>query len=117
MERYGSSVDGSFSIGNSCRATGWEAIRFLTSRGSVMNSVGHGLIAACVIGGLLTTGCADKDGLRIQLEARRPLLNDAHRLGIPAQGQGPQEGLRDKMVSAQGEFDPQESYAPRSSFT
>jgi hypothetical protein len=65
----------------------------------------------------LTVACAGKDDLHVQLEARRPLLNDIHRLEVQAQVQGPQEGLRYKWFSVQGEFDPQESYLPRSAFT
>jgi hypothetical protein len=82
-----------------------------------MNDFQYRLIAACFIGGALTAACAGNDELRVQLEARRPLLNDVHRLEVQAQVQGPQEGLRYKWFSVQGEFDPQESYAPRSSFT
>ena len=82
-----------------------------------MNDFRYGLIAACFIGGALTTACAGNDDLRVQLEARHPLFNDIHRLEVQAQVQGPQEGLRYKWFSVQGELDPQESYAPRSAFT
>ncbi len=82
-----------------------------------MNDFRCGLIAACFIGGVLATACAGNDELRVQLEARRPLLNDIHRLEVQAQVQGPQDGLLYKWFSVQGEFDPQESYSPRSAFT
>jgi hypothetical protein len=66
---------------------------------------------------VLTTACAANDELRVQVEARRPLLNDVQRLDVQAQVQGPQEGLRYKWFSVQGAFDPQESYLPKSEFT
>jgi hypothetical protein len=80
------------------------------------NSPRRGTTAA-IIALALAAGCAPHDELRVQLEARHPILNDVHTLDVQAQVQGPQEGLRYKWFSVQGEFDPQESYAPRSSFT
>jgi hypothetical protein len=82
-----------------------------------MNRFVRFFIAACAIVPLLTTGCAERDDLRVQLEARHPILNDIHRLEVQAQVQGLQDGLLYKWFSVQGEFDPQESYSPRSSFT
>jgi hypothetical protein len=62
-------------------------------------------------------GCADAREVRVQLEAHRAPSSDARQLDVQAQVMGPQAGLRYKWYSVLGEFDPQDSYAPRSSFT
>jgi hypothetical protein len=82
-----------------------------------MNRFARIFIATFVVGPLLTTACAEQDDLRVELEARHPLLNDVHRLEVQAQVQGRQDGLRYKWFSVEGDFEPQESYAPRSTFT
>jgi hypothetical protein len=81
-----------------------------------MNRLARIFMAACAAAFVVTTACAGHDDLRVQLEARHPILNDGHRLEVQAQVQGRQEGLRYKWFSVQGEFEPQESYAPRSTF-
>jgi len=65
---------------------------------------------------LLLAGCDDHGGVRVQLEAYKPLGLDARRLEIRAQVTGIQSGLRYKWFSGGGECDPQESEWPSTVF-
>jgi hypothetical protein len=70
---------------------------------------------ACAL--LLALGaCADKTEIRVQLDAHPHMGNDLRQLDVQAQVTGAQGGLRYKWFSGLGEFDPQESTGPKTSF-
>ncbi len=61
--------------------------------------------------------CANSKDVRVELEAHRQNSNYARQLNVQAQVTGPQSGLHYKWFSVLGEFEPQDSYEPKSSFT
>ena len=65
---------------------------------------------------LLLGACASNKDVRVQLDAHNQTPNEPSRLTVQAQVTGPQSGLRYKWFSVLGEFEPQDSDAPRSSF-
>lgn len=60
--------------------------------------------------------CSEQRGVRVQIEAHQPLANQPHLLELQAQVTGPSSGLQYKWFSGVGEFDPQESYSPKTSY-
>jgi len=66
---------------------------------------------------VLSVGCAAKKELLVQLETHRPQAYDPHQVEVQAMVLGPQTGLHYKWFSVNGDFDPQESYEPKSQFT
>ena len=72
-------------------------------------------VRACVLL-LALAACADRGDVHVQLDAHPHQSNEPRALEVQAQVTGPQAGLRYKWYSALGEFDPQESYTPKSSF-
>ena len=65
---------------------------------------------------LALAACAEERGVRVQIEAHQPLANQPHLLEVQAQVTGPSSGLQYKWFSGVGEFDPQESYSPKTSY-
>ena len=65
---------------------------------------------------LALAACADRGDIRVQLDAHPRQSNEPRALEVQAQVTGPQAGLRYKWYSGVGEFDPQESYTPKSSY-
>lgn len=65
---------------------------------------------------LALAACADRGDIRVQLDAHPHQSNEPRALEVQAQVTGPQAGLRYKWYSGLGEFDPQESYTPKSSY-
>ena len=66
---------------------------------------------------VLSVGCAAKKELLVQLETHRPQAYDPRQVEVQAMVLGPQTGLHYKWFSVNGDFDPQESYEPKSQFT
>jgi len=66
---------------------------------------------------LAALGCAENRDVHVELEAHRPPQYEAHQLEIQAQVTGPQTGLRYKWFSVLGQFEPQASYEPKTSYT
>lgn len=65
---------------------------------------------------LALTACADNREVRVQLDAHQRQTNEPRQLDVQAQVTGPSTGLQYKWYSGLGEFDPQESYLPKSSY-
>ena len=73
---------------------------------------------ATVIGTVvLSVGCAAEKDLLVQLETHRPQAYDPRQVEVQAMILGPQTGLHYKWFSVNGDFDPQESYDPKTQFT
>jgi hypothetical protein len=72
-------------------------------------------IQNCLVS-LLVVACANDKEMRVQLEAHSQVTNDARQLNVQAQVTGPQSGLSYKWFSVLGEFEPQVSFVPRSSY-
>jgi len=53
----------------------------------------------------------------VQLETHRPQAYDPRQIEVQATVLGPQTGLRYKWFSVDGDFDPQQSYEPKTQFT
>jgi hypothetical protein len=66
---------------------------------------------------LLLGGCANDKEMRVQLEAHHQTANEPSLLNVQAQVTGPQSGLSYKWFSVLGEFEPQDSYVPRSTYS
>lgn len=73
------------------------------------------LAAACVLG--ISAGCAAQRDIAVQLETHRPQAFDPHQIEVQAMVLGPQTGLHYKWFSVDGDFDPQQSYEPKTQFT
>jgi hypothetical protein len=71
--------------------------------------------AFCFI--VLGGGCAVERGILVQLETHKPQAYDARQIEVQAVVLGPQTGLHYKWFSVDGDFDPQESYEPKTQFT
>jgi hypothetical protein len=65
---------------------------------------------------LVLGACASNKDVRVQLDAHHQSANEPRQLNVEAQVTGPQSGLRYKWFSVLGEFEPQDSDAPKSSF-
>ena len=68
------------------------------------------LLAVCV-------GCAMQRDIVVQLETHRPQAYDPRQIEVQAVVLGPQNGLHYKWFSVDGDFDPQQSYEPKTQFT
>ena len=66
---------------------------------------------------VLGAGCAAGRDVVVQLETHRPQAYDARQIEVQAMVVGPQTGLRYKWFSVNGDFDPQETYEPKTQFT
>jgi len=66
---------------------------------------------------LVLGACANNKDVRVQLDARHQSSDEPRQLNVEAQVTGPQAGLHYKWFSVVGEFEPQDSYVPKSSFT
>lgn len=65
----------------------------------------------------LGAGCTAERNVVVQLETHRPPAYDARQIEVQAMVLGPQSGLHYKWFSVNGDFDPQESYEPKTQFT
>jgi hypothetical protein len=65
---------------------------------------------------LLLAGCADRDGVRVQLHSRTPPTLGVMHLEVTAQVSGPDTGLRFKWFSVAGACNPQDSDKPTTLF-
>ena len=65
---------------------------------------------------LLLAACADKDDVMLMVEAHRGYVNAQTQLQIQALVKGPTQGLQYRWFSGLGQFDPQESYSPKTTF-
>ena len=65
---------------------------------------------------LLSDGCAAGRDVVVQLETHRPQAYDARQVEVQAMVLGPQTGLHYKWFSVNGDFDPQETYEPKTQF-
>jgi hypothetical protein len=65
----------------------------------------------------MSFGCAEGRDILVQLETHRPQAYDPHQIEVQASVLGPQTGLRYKWFSVTGDFDPQQSYEPKTQFT
>ncbi|HEX6628995.1 MAG TPA: hypothetical protein VF105_13675 [Gemmatimonadaceae bacterium] len=72
-------------------------------------------VMACLFG--LITACAAQRDVLVQLETHRPQAYDPRQIEVQATVLGPQTGLRYKWFSVDGDFDPQQSYEPKTQFT
>jgi len=80
-----------------------------------MTSPRRVLTAAFLIA--ISVACAAGRDVLIQLETHRPQAYDPRQVEVQAMVLGPQTGLHYKWFSVNGDFDPQESYEPKSQFT
>ena len=78
-------------------------------------SKASGFAATCLLG--IVTSCAAQRDITVQLETHRPQVYDARQIEVQAMVLGPQTGLRYKWFSVDGDFDPQQSYEPKTQFT
>jgi hypothetical protein len=65
----------------------------------------------------ISAGCAAERGVLVQLETHRPQVYDPRQIEVQAMVLGPQTGLHYKWFSVDGDFDPQQSYEPKTQFT
>jgi hypothetical protein len=65
---------------------------------------------------IVSAACAPNKDVRVQLDAHHLTSNEPRQLDVEAQVTGPQSGLHYKWFSVLGEFEPQDSYVPKSSF-
>jgi len=65
----------------------------------------------------LVSACAEGRNVLVQLETHRPQAYDPRQIEVQAMVLGPQTGLHYKWFSVNGDFDPQESYDPKTQFT
>src|SRR4026208_2003559 len=72
-------------------------------------------VFACLLA--LTAICARQGDVAVQLETHRPQAYDPRQIEVQAVVLGPQNGLRYKWFSVDGDFDPQQSYEPKTQFT
>ena len=80
--------------------------------------------AACGVSLLaITAGCAGQRDVQVQLETHQTQVADPRQVNDPRQVEvqamvvGPLTGLRYKWFSVEGNFDPQQSYEPKTQFT
>jgi hypothetical protein len=65
----------------------------------------------------ISAGCTAQRDVVVQLETHRPQAYDPRLIEVQAMVLGPQSGLRYKWFSVDGDFDPQQSYEPKTQFT
>jgi hypothetical protein len=65
----------------------------------------------------ISVACAAGRDMLFQLENYRPQTFDPRQIEVQATVLGPQTGLRYKWFSVDGDFDPQQSYEPKTQFT
>ncbi|HKR09333.1 MAG TPA: hypothetical protein VJS39_09100 [Gemmatimonadaceae bacterium] len=72
-----------------------------------------------VLGALaaISIACAAGRDVLVQLETHRPQVYDPRQIEVQAMVLGPQSALHYKWYSVNGDFDPQESYEPKTQFT
>ena len=71
-----------------------------------------------VVGTLvLLSACAEERSAVVQLETHRLQTYDPRLIEVQAMVVGPQKGLHYKWFSVNGDFDPQQSYEPKTQFT
>ena len=80
------------------------------SRSFPINRIPVGLL-------MFLLACTNSGDVRVELDAHRRISNDPRQLAVEAQVTGPQSGLHYKWFSVLGEFEPQDSYVPKSSFS
>jgi hypothetical protein len=73
--------------------------------------------ANCLFLAAVISACAPSKDILVQLETHRPEAYDPHQVEVQATVLGPQSALRYKWFSVNGDFDPQESYEPKTQFT
>jgi hypothetical protein len=66
---------------------------------------------------VISAGCVAERGILVQLETHRPQAYDPRQIEVQAMVVGPQTGLNYKWFSVDGDFDPQQSYEPKTQFT
>jgi hypothetical protein len=66
---------------------------------------------------LLTSGCAERDKVRVELQSYTPQSFDVRRVEVRAQVAGRVKGIRYKWFAVAGTNDPQESDKPATVFT
>ena len=74
-------------------------------------------VATLLVAVAVSAGCAAKNNILVQLETHRPPAYDPHQVEVQAMVIGPQSGLHYKWFSVDGDFDPQESYEPKTQFS
>jgi hypothetical protein len=65
----------------------------------------------------MSIACAAGRDVLVQLETHRPEVYDPRQIEVQAMVLGPQTALHYKWFSVNGDFDPQESYEPKTQFT
>jgi len=65
---------------------------------------------------IVSGACAPNKDVSVQLDAHHLSSSEPRQLDVEAQVTGPQSGLHYKWFSVLGEFEPQDSYVPKSSF-
>ena len=65
----------------------------------------------------LGAGCVEGTNTLVELEVHKPSIYDPRQIEVQAVVLGPQTGLRYKWFSVNGDFEPQESYVPKTQFT
>jgi hypothetical protein len=65
---------------------------------------------------VLSAGCGAGRDVVVELETHKPQAYDARQIEVQAMVLGPQAGLHYKWFSVNGDFDPQESYEPKTQF-
>jgi len=65
----------------------------------------------------LVAGCVESRDVGVQLETHQVPVYDPRQLEVQAVVLGPQTGLHYKWFSVNGDFEPQDSYAPKAEFT
>ena len=79
-----------------------------------MRASRHRLVFALAV---ICAGCAAGRDVLVQLETHRPQVYDPRQIEVQAMVLGPQSALHYKWFSVNGDFDPQESYEPKTQFT
>ena len=75
------------------------------------------LVTILLAAAAVPAGCIAKKDILVQLETHRPPAYDPHQIEVQAMVIGPQSGLHYKWFSVDGDFDPQESYEPKTQFS
>src|SRR3954462_11668791 len=81
-----------------------------------MTRAQHGMVVV-VCFAVVSAGCAASRDILVHVETHKPQAYDARQIEVQAMVVGPQTGLHYKWFSVNGDFDPQESYEPKTQFT
>jgi hypothetical protein len=81
-----------------------------------MTRAQHGMVVVVAFA-VVSAGCAASRDILVQVETHKPQAYDARQIEVQAMVVGPQTGLHYKWFSVNGDFDPQESYEPKSQFS